>query len=441
MTEPITTKLRSLAGALIERLQFSRYAGLTFGGKRDMYSALGYQGTLLQNDYRSRYERDGIAAKCVDSLPKAVWRGTGELVESEDASTRTQFEEEWLRLADRLHVWNIFLRAHILASLGEYAVILIGAPGTLNTPLAPGNPDSIAYLRTYPQNNTTIQEYVTDSADPRFGQPSLYQLGRVNAPSLSPTPGLKGSWQVHYSRIVHIAVNPLDEDVIGMPVLQRVWNLFDCLEKVTGGGAEAFWMRAHQGYQLNLDKDLSQMEIKAEADSALSAEVDEFVHGMRRVVRTRGMDMKALGSDVADFSKPADAIITQIAGALGIPKRILVGSEAGELASTQDRDNWKDQITDCRTGWAEPMVVRPFADRLIALNYLPQPASYTVRWPDIQFLNDTERAAIANTLADTNAKMGQTVVTADEIRDRVLNLPPLDMVDEPLVAPLDEGVA
>ena len=93
---------------------------------------------------------------------------------------------------------------------------------------------------------------------------------------------------------------------------------------------------------------------------------------------------------MANFSNPADAILTQIAGSKAIPKRILTGSEMGELASSQDRDNWKDQINGRQTGYAGPYIVRPLVDRLIKYGYLPTPKKgpreYEVRCPQIQVL-------------------------------------------------------
>jgi hypothetical protein len=429
--------LRSLASTLIERYQFARQHGITFGGKRDMYDALGYARVLTPMDYRERYERGDIAARIVEALPKATWRGTGELVEDEDPDNVTDFEQAWFDLNDKLKIWSVLARADILSGINRYAVVLIGTKGDISSELDKGKPGELLYLTPFPEDDAVIESYVTDSADERFGLPLTYQLKRTRAAGGTGVSANFGR-SAHWSRVLHIACDTLDDAVFGQPRLQRVWNRLDDLDKVSGGGAEAFWLRAHQGYQLKLDPDVVIEPDSAEA-KALNDEVDEYVNGMRRYVRTRGMEMQVHSSDVADFSRPIDALLTLIAGATGIPKRILVGSEMGQLASTQDRSNWRDQVQDRRDGWASPQVLRPFVDRLIEYGYLPEPKEYEVRWPTIQFLDETERAEVANKWATINAAYkGEAVIEPNEIRDRLLDLPPLKARQEALVQPAPE---
>ena len=60
-----------------------------------------------------------------------------------------------------------------------------------------------------------------------------------------------------------------------------------------------------------------------------------------------------------------------------------------------------------------------------------------MRWPEVRDLDLAERVQIAVGMADVNQKAGETVVTADEIRDRVLDLPPLEEVSP---ADVEEGL-
>jgi hypothetical protein len=121
-----------------------------------------------------------------------------------------------------------------------------------------------------------------------------------------------------------------------------------------------------------------------------------------------------------------DTIITLIAGATKIPKRILVGSERGELSSAQDKTSFDDAVSDRRRDLAEPQIVRPFIMMLTELGALPTPKQYKVAWPEIEELDEKDKAQVATQWADLNSKAGQTVVTASEIRDKVLRLDPLE---------------
>lgn len=437
-------KLRAAASVLIERLQFARQAGVTFNGMRDLYEILGYERAISTAQYRERYARGGIAGRIVDVFPKATWRGEMELVEDQDPENDTEFEKAWNALNTRLKITSVLQRGDVLSQLGYYSVLLIGAPGKFSDELPKGKPEDLLYLTPFSGGggpgiqtrftgsrgdgnlnvafgDATIQSFDINVESPRFGLPETYQLRRTDVSS----PELQVP--VHWSRIIHIAEGCLDNEVYGSPRLERVYNLLDDLDKVTGGGAEAFWLRANQGLQLDVDKD---MTLSADEKTALQTQADEYQHQIRRMLRTRGVTVNPLGSDVANFSNPADAILTQIAGSLAIPKRILTGSEMGELASSQDRDNWKDQVNGRQTGYAGPYIVRPLVDRLIKYNYLPTPVkgveSYEVRWPHIQTLTEQEKADGAAKWASINSSSNAIVFTEDEIRDKWYQLGPVE---------------
>ena len=427
--------LRAAASVLIERMQFMRQAGISFGGKRDLYEVLGYDRDITNKQYRDRYARGGITKRIVEALPKATWRGGPEIVEDEDPTTKTAFELAFAALATRLKIWSVLLRADILAGLSNYSVILIGGPDSYNLelPKGHGDPKEILFLSPFTggggpgmqQGQTsganyvdaTIQSFETDTSSSRFGLPTAYLLRRLDVSS----PELQKP--VHWSRVLHIAEGCLDNEVYGIPTLENVWNLLDDLDKVTGGGAEAFWLRANQGLHMMVDKDAA---LSVEEKAALTTQAEEYQHQLRRIIQTRKVDVAPLGSDTANFSGPADTILTQISGSKGIPKRILTGSEMGELASSQDRDNWKDQINGRQTGYAEQYMIRPLVDRLIAYGYLPVPTTaYQVRWGHIETLTEQEKADGATKWATTNKTQGSDVFTNDEIRDKWYGMEPL----------------
>lgn len=433
-------EIRAAASVLIERLQFMRQAGITFEGSRDLYEVLGYARLISTKNYRDRYARGGITKRIVEAFPNATWRGTMELVEDEDPKVSTPFEAAWETLEKRLKITSLFRRADILAGLSTYSVMLIGVAGNLplDQELPRGKkPEDLLFLTPFSggggpglspraqSGNTyvdaTILEFDRDVTSPRFGLPLTYQLKRIDLSS----PEL--NVPVHWSRVLHFAEGILDDEVYGTPTLEACWNLLDDLDKVTGGGAEAFWLRANQGLQLDVSADVK-LDPKVTM-RALKEEVEAYRHNQSRILKTRGVKASTLGSDVANFSNPADAILTQIAGTKGIPKRVLTGSEMGELASSQDRDNWKDQIDGRQQQYAGPYMVRQLADRLIAYGYLPEPKEYNVRWPHIQTLTEQEKAAGAKDWAGVNATAGVTVFTADEIRDKWYSMAPAEESD------------
>lgn len=434
---PIET-LRAMSGdsdaALLGRFRWAAQAGLTFLGKRDMYKALGYEPTLSVERYRARFRRGGLAHRIVQLWPKVTWRDGFEVNESEKPRDLTTFEQAWRALDKQFKLTKLFRRADLLGQLSNYSVILIGAEGDLDSELPRGktplyfstylggdngyqqNPLGSMLASTLQMTDVVIEAVETDSKNPRFGQPTFY---RIRNPL-----SVDFSRRVHWSRVVHIAEDAFEDELYGTPRLEAVWNLLDDLEKVTGGGAEAFFQRANQGLHINVDKDMTFTDPTA-ADKALSANVERYIHNIDRVIKTKGVDINTLGSDVANFANQADTIITQIAGTLGIPKRILLGSEMGELASTQDRDNLADEVRGRRQQHAGPNIVRATVDRLIAYGYLPPSETYDVYWPQKSTLTEGEKAEIAVKWASVNATQGETVFPIDEIRDKLYQFDPL----------------
>lgn len=421
---PSILQFRAL-GEMLQRANFAVRSGLTFGGKRDLYAALGYTPTLGIGDYRSRYKRGDIATRVVDAYPKATWRGGAELVEDEDPEVLTPFEEAWLALDQEHQIWSTLGRLDILAGLGRYAGLLIGAADNQELEQPVGKVSALLYLWPYGEDELIIDAYVKDTKDPRYGLPEFYRLTRTGD-------SISVNKRVHHSRILHVADGVIDDKVYGTPRLEKVWNRLDDLDKIVGAGSEAFWRRADQGLYFNIDPDA---KVADSAIPAMKDSAEEFVHGMKRVLALQGAKVTALGSDVADFSSQVASVISLISGATGIPQRLLLGSERGELASSQDKENWDRRVDDRRVDFAEPVIVRPLVQRLTEMGLLPEVEGYDIRWPEIEDQTEMDRASIAEKLAKLNDLAKGWVILPEEIRDRILRLDPL--TDEQ-IAELDE---
>lgn len=432
MTEPQTldlTELRVLSD-LLSRAKLAGSAGMTFGNERNLYTTLGYKDKIEPKDYRDRYERGGVAARVVDAAPQATWQEDPVIIEDEDPEASTPFEESVFELQDRLQMWEKLKRADVLAGLGEYSVVLIGARGDLASPLTKVAAENVLYLSPFSQQDVGIKTVMEDATDARFGQPEIYEFKRTLPQSTSiRSRGTAGNTtkEVHWTRVLHVADGVLDQQFVGTPRMKKTWNYLDDLDKVVGGGSEAFWIRINPGTQFDLDAD---MELTQDQLADLQEKSEEFYHGIKRMIRTRGVTINQLQAAVSAFNAQVDAILTLISATTGIPKRILMGSERGELASTQDRSNWGDQISDRQLQYATPMIVRPLIDRFIEIGALPEPEAYVVRWSEGEVLDEDEKSIIADRLAGINKKAGEVVITGAEIRDKVLGLSPLDEAAE-----------
>lgn len=435
--------LSSLTSDQLARFNFSHRAGIAYGGLRDYELSLGYLHNPTVHDYRRRYNRWGIARRIVDAYPHATWSGGADIRDDDDPTVTTEFELAVTDLFERLDVWQRLRRADIVAGLGRFGVLFIGAPGDPSSPLGSvRGPDDILYLQPLGEDRIQGLTFDTRTGSPRFGLPDTYQLMIGTLESIAGTSSTRTVTRtepIHHTRIIHLSDGLLDDDVFGTPRLEPVWNYLDDLIKVVGGGSEAAWKRADPGVKVKyplMTDDGQPIDLDPEGEEKLEEEVEDYIHGLTRVIRLRGVDMDLMESQVTSFNRNADALLRLISGTTGIPVRIMTGSERGELASSQDRANWNERALTRRREYATPLV-RGLVDRFISVGALPEPrrGEYTSRWPEAALLDEQERAELARTHADANKKQfdaaGTIILSSDEIRDRVLGMGPLE--DEELI--------
>jgi uncharacterized protein len=418
-TDPNQIGLFRVFSAVLER------AGLTRrlegdSAKRNLDDILRRKKDLAFKDFFTRYDRKDIAGRIVDAYPDATWRKPPVVTEDKEADD-TPLEAAYKRLERRLRANSYFSRVDRLAGLGRYAVLLIGTKGgsSLSTPLKKGQftaESSIIYLSVFGEDSATIKTYVTDSSDERFGKPNTYELNFGS--SVEGFVGEKKR-EVHWTRVIHVAEDLLEDEVHGRPRLKRVFDLLEDLEKVVGGAAEMFYQGADKGLHLDVRDEYA---LTDEDKAAVKEQLELYKAGLERVLRTQGITSKELGGTTADPTGPASVILDLIAGTTGIPKRMLLGSERGELASTTDETTFIGHVKERQVDHAEPVILRAFIDRLIWLGALPEPKveeGYSVEWPSLFERSDTEKVAMAKDLATANRLM-PGLVSPEEVRTKYL---------------------
>lgn len=422
----------NLTSALVRRSQLAAVAGKTYSNDRDLYAQLGYKRDLDFIDYKERYARGGIAHRIVNTPSDTTWRNKP-TIEAKDGNE--EFAKAWEKFAKRLKVFHYLERADTLAGIGQYGVLFIGVGGgraTSERVKRVNSEKDILFLSTYTEGNAEIKSFEDNASNPRFGLPNLYRVNIAREGGLLGRLETKVSRtiEVHHSRLIHIADGASEDDIYGTPRLMPVWNYLDDLEKTVGASSESAWRTAVPHYQFNIDSD---MELHSDDEDDFSDEIEELMHGLRRYIRTQGIDVKQLGGAVADPRGMFTVLASLISGTTGIPMRILFGSERGQLASTQDEKNYNARIKERQETYAEPVILRPFIDRMIAWGALPRPGGgeYEVKWPDLSTLTAREKADVGARVAQgirnisTAIKEENSPITIDEFRRLFLDLGPL----------------
>ncbi|MBW1723508.1 MAG: DUF1073 domain-containing protein [Deltaproteobacteria bacterium] len=349
-------------------------------------------------DYEACYSRQDIASTIVDIPAEGSWELEPVITDSVDPG-QSAFDKAWVELNSRVGVIQTLVKADKLAGIGCYGVVLLGFSdgAELSQSITLNKNNDLLFLRPVSEGDAIIKKLETDTTDPRYGLPLYYEINLGGSTTKST------NVRVHWSRVIHIAEGALKDEIYGTPRLKKVLNRLLDLERVAGGSSEMFWQGAFPGFGIIADADA---EFDSDAKEDIEDELEEYVHGLKRYLKLQGVKLESLTPQVESPKDHVDIQLTLIAAATRIPKRILIGSERGELASSQDERAWARYKDLRRRKFVEPRILRPFIDRCIEAGVLPEPegGEYRVEWPEIMVLTEEDRAKIGEKKANALAK-------------------------------------
>lgn len=420
----------SLASALLQRTGLGALLGLQMNGLRNMYGSFGWKTAITHQDFVNKYKRQGVARRVVNAYPDAMWSDPP-ILEGDDA-----FNKAWEALNSQTPIFPALQKLDKLCRLGKFAILVVGFDDgraldqPITTVLDAAQPNrKVIYLQAYSEGAVDVKTYEENTRSPRYGLPTSYSINPGNfiepVGTVQKVAVSQRQFTVHWTRVLHVAENALESPIVGSSCLEPIYNDLDDLEKISGGSAEIFWLNARQGLHIDVDKE---MELKPDDAKALQEEVDEYSNNLRRVIRTRGVKVSNLGSDYLDPRGVYDVTVSNIAACTGIPKRVLSGSEAGQLASQQDRANWSVRVEERVAEYGNPTVLIPFIRMLIDSRVLPVPKKLTITWPDAFKMNPLERAQTSAQMARSAANLAKTLFTTEQIN----HTNALDTVEQPI---------
>jgi hypothetical protein len=378
-------------------------------GARDINADCGYPEWLTPDHYQALYDREGVAKRVVHCEPEETWALDPEVYEDEQVETDTDFEAEVKNVAKAHNVWATLMQADIFSGLGQFGIILLGLNdgAALDQPVAgvqdngvvsPGTKHELLFLRVFAEPAVRVKLREMNTKSPRYSQPVLYTVLFRDTPSW----GVQGSAQstafdVHWTRVIHLADNLQTSRVFGTPRLQQVYNRVYDLRKIYSSSGEAFWKGGFPGLAFEIDPEVANQGIELDKES-IKAEMDAYSNSLQRYIAITGMSAKTLPPLIASPKDSVEVQLQAIAITLHIPFRILFGSEEGKLAATEDSRRWNKHLARRQEKYITPSVVRPFVDRLIAFGVLPAPKKpYTVHWPDLYAPTEQDKAGVALT--------------------------------------------
>ena len=356
-----------------------------YGGDRDLHETLGYKDDPGVDEFWELYNRADIAKAIIDKPVKATW-AEGVTIHSPDADTVPPergvdaVHDAFERMKRERAVVSSLMRADIVARIGRLGALVLGVNDgrSLKQPL--GEADELKYVTPLSERRIEDFDLGENPRSERYNLPKQWHLDFED----------EENREVHWTRVIPIAEQQREHAVYQVPILRPIYNRILDWQKIIGGASEMFWRGADRKLVANLDPDAGRLD---DTDD-MKEQVEEMRHGLRDTVYGRGLSIDALGGNDVDPSGVADTILDAISSETNIPKRLLTGSESGELASTQDRANFFGNMEDRRRQHAGPGILRPFVKRLQRATILPD-GDFEVAWPELFVPNAADEADIA----------------------------------------------
>lgn len=397
---------------LASRLGISNAIDTSHNGARDYNAIFGYPENPTYEDYLNSYERGDIASRIIDAPVSAVWSSQPKVVEKDKAEEKdNEFNRKWVELCKRTNLYHYIRRADKLNRLGRFSILFLGFSGKtpLDKPVAKNS--ELAFVRPFGEGAVSIAEFDANIFSPRFGKPLYYNINTTDIDSSGVAKGADATktTRVHHSRIIHITEDNLMSEIYSTPALQKVYNRLIDITKIVGGSAEMFWRGARPGYTAIAESDA---KFTDEDVTQMEQQLDDFDNDLTRWLQLQGVDVKSLDMQIYTPKEHFNVLTACIASAVGIPQRILIGAESGELASSMDERNWNNRILERRKDFAEPNIITPIVTRLQELGQLPN-VDYDIVWDDLATLTERDKAEVAykNSIACFNFFNSETALS------------------------------
>jgi phage-related protein (TIGR01555 family) len=379
---------------------------------------------ISDDDLWYLYSRCDIAANAVDIIPQTVWgkRWTFKTFSADGGELQdSPLEKAAFDLTKQFNVNGVFEEAHRYARCVRFGLVIAGLADNKALSEPAEKASTLKYLAVYSGDEVEKVNYNTDLKSDDYGEVESYLI-KGEKPS--------DKFTVHASRCWHIAEKKNRKHPHGVSVLESAYDLFQILKNTDWSAGEAYYQNASPLYVLSWDDADDSNTITPTEKEQAKTDLDDL-HARKRIIKPKSWTLEVVSGSgrIADPQVIWNPTIERIAGAVGTPKQLLLGTSAGALASGETNlAQWYGEAATKQTGWAEP-ILNDFYSRLQKWGVLPE-GNIAVQWPSLWEMDAKEKAEImqikvASAVAASQGSMGgQPVMTVEEAREKILEMNP-----------------
>ena len=412
--------------------------------KWDTYAALGLPHYVTSSMSRFLYLRNGSTANAaVSHIYKTCWQTDPVFRRTPDGEEMDPQEKLLNDVMGRL--WMKMHDGDRRSLIGCYSAVILSVADGARTLAEPVNPSRIrngaeALLDIVPVSDVDLKapETVQDRNSARYGEAAYYDYTPQDANGRPMT-----TERVHPDRVVILSP---DGTMRNRPFLEPCLNAILNLDKLEGAISESAFKAARNLLYFNIDTmaklagtgfggvapqtpiagDAGAPSVREAAHNVLE-QVEHMNARFENAVVSKGMSVTKLDPQSRDLGNNVWALRASVAGAVGIPMRILFGSQSGERAATEDRKEFHQSMDARRNDQLVPRL-RDMLGRFQRWGMLDGTGDpWRVVWEPLTQNSVQEKQELARVMVAANAEAwsrGEIVATAAEIRE-VLGLEPL----------------
>jgi len=421
---------------LVTRVIGTLFPGYFPGYKHNHYADFGFPDEVEFNLLHQMYQRNSLAKAAVDKTVRKTWQDPPWLLEkprdgSEGAIKKeTRLEKQIRQHFSSIRLWTKIMEADRRSLVGHFgAVILRVADGKkMNEPLGrvTNGLDGLVDVIPVWEGQLRVNEWDTDQGSLTYGEPKMFeydegQLGHMS--SSSPvSQGRARKLTVHPSRLI---VWSMDGSMDNEPSLKAGYNDLMSIEKIVGAGGEGFWKNAKQAPILEMDKeaDFQKMAkamgvpVESIAD-VMNENASNWQKGFDELLMLQGMTAKLPKIELPDPEHFFMNALQSFAASFDIPLKVLVGTQTGERASSEDASQWNQTCNFRRKNTVIPNILQ-IVKRLEQCGVIKENPEWFVDWTDLTESTMLEKIDRAGKMAKVNKDYGNIVFMPQEIRASV----------------------
>lgn len=415
------------------------FPGYFFGAQKHNHAAdFGYPDQVTFPLAFDAYCRNPLARAAVNKTVGKTWEDQPYLQEFQRDGTEggdqgeTKIEADIRQRFADLRVWQHLAECDRRGLVGAYSgLILRLADGRqFKEPVerVPGGLEGLVEVIPAWEGQLTVSQWDTDERSKTYGQPLMFQFAE-SAVGQQQQPR---QFEIHPDRLI---IWSQDGTLNGRSALEPGYNALLDMEKIRGGGGEGFWKNAKSGLSLEIDKD-AKVENIAQAMGVqphdvvdkIDEQVEGFNKGFDKSLLLQGIKATPMQVNLPSPEHFFAVAAQSFAASFSIPMKVLIGSQTGERASTEDSEEWAKVNMARRINQAIPSIMG-FVNRLERFGILPA-KDWFLSWTDLTESSMGEKIDRAVKMADVNQKMGaELVFTGDDIRAAV-GMEPLSDADK-----------